>query len=240
MQMESSRSLLKSISGCIGVSPFLLSRVDSSLPQLLLRGVVGNDYLEIGRRAADKRKNRVVFSGTHFRSKGLEPLINAWKKLKPTGWELHIAGKGDLTEKLERDAADCSSIIFHGVLNRVQNAQLLGSAKIGINPHELSATPGNVFAFKIIEYLAAGNHVITTPMGILEPEIEAGITYMQDNNPETVAETLASVIRERRYERQAAQAAYKTYGPENVALSLNRLLHEVVQQSAKARQRSAG
>jgi glycosyltransferase involved in cell wall biosynthesis len=238
-QMKSSTRLLQEISGCIGVSPFLLSRVNGSLPNLLLRGVVGNEYLELGWRSDDKRKNWVVFSGTYFPSKGLEPLIVGWKTLQPPGWELHLAGSGMLTEKLERDAAGCKSIIFHGLLNRTQNAQFLGVAKIGINPHQLSATPGNVFAFKIIEYLAAGNHVITTPMGSLEPELEAGITYMADNSPETVAKTLDTVIRERRYDRRAVQAVHDTYGPDSVASALNRLLDQVVKRSSNPRHNSA-
>jgi len=66
-------------------------------------------------------------------------------------------------------------------------------ATIGINPHHVSETPGNVFAFKIIEYLASGAHVITTPMGPLEKELEAGVTYMPDNSPATIAAALELV-----------------------------------------------
>jgi glycosyltransferase involved in cell wall biosynthesis len=228
MRRTGLQDLLRKISGCIGVSPFLLSRVDPSIPQMLLRGVVGDDYLQIGKRAHDQRNNWVVFSGTHYRSKGLEPLIRAWKMLQPEGWQLHIAGHGELTKKLEQESADCRSIIFHGLLNREENAKFLGAAKIGINPHELSTTPGNIFAFKIIEYMAAGNHVITTPMGSLEPEIEEGLTYIPNNNPETIAEALAAVIQERRYERLAVRAAQAAYGPESVASALDRLLREVL------------
>ena len=101
--------------------------------------------------------------------------------LAPIGWGLHIAGDGELSDRLQRLAANSRGIIFGAVLNRSQNARLLCSAKIGINPHDLSAKPGNVFAWKIIEYLAAGTHVISTPMGTLEPEIESGITYMPNN-----------------------------------------------------------
>ena len=113
-------------------------------------------------------------------------------------------------------------------MDRKENARFLSEAQIGINPHELSDTPGNVFAFKIIEYLAAGAHVITTPMGTLEPEFERGITYMSDNRPETIAATLQRVIGDRLFERTAAKAAEDVYGPAAVANSLNKLLNEVV------------
>jgi glycosyltransferase involved in cell wall biosynthesis len=98
---------------------------------------------------------------------------------------------------------------------------------IGINPHDVSETPGNVFAFKIIEYLAAGTHVITTPMGPLEKELEAGITYLPDNSPETIAAGIRRVITEGEYERRASEAAQSLYGPAAVATSLNSLLDQV-------------
>jgi hypothetical protein len=80
------------------------------------------------------------------------------------GWELHIAGCGELTAQLEKIAAHDNSIVFHGLPNREENARFIGMAKVGINPHDKSQTSSNVFAFKIIDYLAAG-HCITTPKG---------------------------------------------------------------------------
>jgi glycosyltransferase involved in cell wall biosynthesis len=100
-------------------------------------------------------------------------------------------------------------------------------SKIGVNPHDLSATPGNIFAFKIIEYLAAGTHVITTPMGLLEKELEAGITYIADNSPETIAGALQQVIKGREYERGALDAAQGMYGPAAVSKMLDTLLNRV-------------
>jgi glycosyltransferase involved in cell wall biosynthesis len=170
----------------------------------------------------------VVFSGTLSRTKGLEPLIKAWDMVGPPDWELHIAGEGELGDRLRKMAASSRGIVFDGLLDRNENARLLCSAKIGINPHDLSRTPGNCFAFKIIEYLAAGMHVITTPMGPLEPELERGITYIADNKPETIASALKQVIENRSYQRTAAEAALRTYGPDAVAESLEVLLRQVV------------
>ena len=227
-QLRRARRVLDSAAGCIGVSPLLLSRFPVSIPRLLLRGVVSEEILSFRKKETQEKRNWVAFSGTLFRSKGLEPLITAWGMADLPGWELHIAGHGELAEKLHKMAGNNSSIVFHGLLDRKENARFLSEAQIGINPHDLSDTPGNVFAFKIIEYLAAGAHVITTPMGTLEPEFERGITYISDNRPETIATALQRVIRERAFERTAAKAAEDTYGPPAVASSLNKLLGEVM------------
>ena len=228
--LRRAKRILDSAAGCVGVSPFLLSRFPVSIPRLLLRGVVSEEILSLRKKETQEKRNWITYSGTLFRSKGLEPLITAWGMVGLPGWELHIAGHGELAERLRKMAGNNSSVVFHGLLDRRSYVRFLNEAKIGINPHDLSETPGNVFAFKIIEYLAAGAHVITTPMGTLEPEFERGITYMSDNRPETIAATLQRVIGERLYERTAARAAEDAYGPAAVANSLNKLLSEVMLQ----------
>ena len=222
------RTVFNLASAATGVTPHLLTQLPTSIPKLLLRGVVSAEIATAPKPPPASRKNWVVFSGTLFRSKGLEQLIEAWEMVGPTGWELHVAGDGELRERLRHMTAHNRSIVLDGLLNRAENAKLLCSAKVGINPHDLSVTPGNVFAFKIVEYLAAGTHVITTPMGPLEPELETGITYIADNKPETIASALKQVIENRSYDRTAADAALRSYGPDAVAESLEVLLRQVM------------
>ena len=219
---------INSVSGCMAVSPHLLSQIRPAVPKLLLRGVAGKDIAEESERWLGNKQKRVVFSGTHIESNGVRELIAGWKIGAPTDWQLHITGFGVLSEELRRMAANDPSIIVHGMVSREELVSSLCSASICINPHAVSQTPGNVFAFKIIEYLAAGAHVITTPMGQLEPELETGITYIADNKPETIASALKQVIENRSYDRTAADAALRSYGPDAVAESLQVLLRQVV------------
>jgi glycosyltransferase involved in cell wall biosynthesis len=220
--------IVSGVSGCMAVSPHLLSQLSSHVPKLLLRGVVGDDVLKASEQMKTKKQNWVVFSGTHVESNGVRELINGWKIAAIPDWELHITGFGAMTEELSKMAAADPSIMFHGMIRREELVRILCSARICINPHIVSQTPGNVFAFKIVEYLAAGAHVLTTPMGNLEPELEAGITYMNDNSPSTIAATLVRVIRERSYERTASQAAVQSYGQPSVLKSLDTLIQRVM------------
>jgi hypothetical protein len=226
--LAEARKVLNSVSACIGVSPHLLSKVPASVPRVLLRGVVHEDIVKVSAHPIASRPNWVIYSGTHGPGKGLEQLLEAWMSGPPRDWELHIAGHGSLTPTLQCMARGNRSIVFHGLLDRAENARLLGSARIAINPHDVSKTPGNVFAFKIIEYLAAGAHCVTTPMGPLESAFELGITYMGDNSPRTIQTTLKRVIDDHLYERGAAMAAQKAYGPDSVSHALDSLLHSVV------------
>ena len=226
--VRASIRLLPSVSGCIGVSPHLLSQVRPDVPKLLLRGVVGPDVIQASQTQRDKKENIVLFSGTHIASNGVANLIESWRHLGRSDWELHITGYGQLTASLRDAAQGISGVVFHGLVSRPDLVRLMCSARICINPHQVSKTPGNVFAFKIIEYLAAGGHVITTPMGSLEGELEAGITYMQENSPLTIARTIRGVIEGRRYERVAPEAAQQRFGPTSISQSLDNLVRRVL------------
>lgn len=226
-EIRAVRRLLELVSGCTAVSPHLLSQVPAGVPTLLLRGIVGADVIQSSEVLNGAKKNMVLFSGTHIHSNGIAQLIEGWRSVVLPEWELHITGYGQLTDELRKMAESVQGVVFHGLVSRPELVRLMCSAKICINPHHVSQTPGNVFAFKIIEYLAAGAHVVTTPMGSLEKELEAGITYMPNNTPQTIAATLQQVIRERRYERNARKAAHHIYGPEAISKSLDALVRQV-------------
>jgi glycosyltransferase involved in cell wall biosynthesis len=230
--------LLPSLAGGTAVSPYLLSQLPSNIPKLMLRGVVGADIIQS--KSVSRKENIVLFSGTHVPSNGVAELINAWRQLEENDWKLHITGHGRLTEELKQMADQAPGVVFHGLVDRPELVRLMTSAKICINPHQLSRTPGNVFAFKIIEYLAAGGHVVTTPMGELEPELEKGITYMPDNSPATIAATLRTIIEQRSWERSAAREAAAAYGPESIANSLDTLLDSVAHPRLKKTDTKAG
>jgi len=225
--MRASARLLREVSGCVAVSPHLMSQLPPGIPTLLLRGVAGDDIVTASQGARERKKNIVLFSGTHIESNGVAPLIQAWPTVGMPGWELHITGYGQLTDSLRAMAAGMEGVFFHGLVSREELVSLMSAARVCVNPHQVSQTPGNVFAFKIIEYLAAGAHVVTTPMGALEQPLEAGITYMPANSPDTIAATLRTVIREERYRHTALEAAHDTYGPAAVSNALNALVGQV-------------
>jgi glycosyltransferase involved in cell wall biosynthesis len=220
------RDVLGSVSGVIAPSPYLLSQCPAGTPKLLLRAVVSRDILRLRASELPKR-DWVVFSGTLEHTQGLEQTITAWRAAPPSGWELHIAGQGPLEPALRRMADGDESIVFHGFLNREANARLLCTARIGLNPQDATQVPGNTFAFKIVEYMAAGNHVITTPRGAFEPSLESGVTYISDNSPATIGHCLRELVRNGGYEQTAETEAHRIYAPGTVSRALNDLLVQV-------------
>jgi glycosyltransferase involved in cell wall biosynthesis len=219
--------VLNKVSGCFAVSPYLLSQVPAGVPKLLLRGIVDPTIVKTSQSTKSSKRNWVSFAGTHFRSNGVAPLIDAWKTTKLPDWELHIAGSGEDTDALKKKAEGRADIVFHGVLRGQALADFLCSAKICISPTEVSRTPGHIFPCKIIDYLAAGAHVIATPAGTLEKELENGLTYIPSNDPQTIATAIQQVIQERRWERNIAPLVCEKHGPTAVADALENLLQQV-------------
>jgi hypothetical protein len=70
-------------------------------------------------------------------------------------------------------------------------------------------------------------------MGTLEKEIERGITYMPDNDPDTIAATLKRVISDCSWGRTAAKDVHEKYGPGAVSQSLLMFINQVLSKSAK-------
>ncbi len=224
--------VFNAVSGGMACSPLLLAQLPASVPKLLLRGVVGQDLAALAGGARPPKHNLVLFSGTHDPQKGITQLVSAWARIAHPDWELHITGEGPDTAALRELSANTRGVRFHGLVDRPELVRLMGAAKICVNPHDLSETPGNLFAFKIIEYLAAGAHVLTTPMGPMEADLEAGVTYLPDNRPETIAAALDRAIRDRPWERDTTGSVLHRYGPAAVAKSLDLLLHEAAAHAA--------
>jgi glycosyltransferase involved in cell wall biosynthesis len=230
MRNSSCKKLLKMVSGCLAVSPELLSQVPESTPKMLLRGVACPDIVEASKHASGTKRNWILFSGTHVENNGVAQLIEAWRLAPIAGWELHITGKGELTDSLREMAKNVSGVNFHGLVSRQELVKLMCSARICINPYVLSRKPGNLFAFKVIEYLSAGAHCVTTPMGFLEQNLEHGITYLPDNAPATIAATLKKAIEDRHYERSVAGVVQEVYGATGVAERLDQFIRGLVRE----------
>jgi glycosyltransferase involved in cell wall biosynthesis len=70
------------------------------------------------------RKPTVVYAGVVVKAKGIDLLVDAWKKLTPVGWTLEVFGDGpDLVAEMRR-TQDCPSIVWKG---KVPREELLGS-----------------------------------------------------------------------------------------------------------------
>ncbi len=109
----------------------------------------------------NREKLTIVFLGRLVERKGCMYLLKAVKRLKEhknTNFEVIIAGKGPLTQKLKNFAHknDLKNVKFVGFIEEKQKPTLLAGADIAVFP----STGGESFGIVLIEAMAAGSRVI--------------------------------------------------------------------------------
>lgn len=221
--MNYAKKLLNNLSACIAPSPYLLESINCQY-KLLVRGIFENNVFT---KAKENKKKQIVFAGTLSKSKGILELLDAWSLVNIPDWTLHIAGTGPLKEIVALKVSSMNNAVYHGFIAEEDLVSLLTTSAICINPHKVSENPGNVFAFKIIEYIAAGAHIITTPMGAVEKEIENYITYIESYSVTSIAETIEMVINKKMYTKINPEYVYNQYSLEAVASRLNEMLEKI-------------
>lgn len=122
-------------------------------------------------QTVEKFKGEIVkigYFGALTEEKGVGQLLRIIQKL-PANYELNLYGKGELEGQINRLAANHSNIKYHGFISGKPMTDQLHSMDILLNPHaDISKMQDGVFPFKMLEYIATGSYVITTPLPQLE------------------------------------------------------------------------
>lgn len=127
--------------------------------------------LESMERGANATRT-ALFLGRIYPVKGLPMLVEAWRRVRPAGWRLHIAGPDEAGHRAEVErcvaAAGLTDVVsFLGPLEGEPKARALASADLFVLP-----THSENFGMAIGEALAHGLPVLTTtaaPWPDLEP-----------------------------------------------------------------------
>lgn len=140
------------------------------------------------------RARTVLFLSRVSREKGVEILLDAWKRLSPTGWRLVIAGpswRGYL-EALERKVSDegIAGVEFVGAVWGAEKDMSYRNADLFILP-SFAENFGSV----VVEALSYGVPVIATKGTPWEALEESGCGWWIENDVETVARTLSVAMR---------------------------------------------
>lgn len=146
----------------------------------------------------------VLFLGWVIPTKGVEELVQAWADMAPAGWRLVIAGPGDpsyLRQVLQHYGP--RNVEVFGEIPHAQAMQLLADAEVFVLPTYTEGFP-NV----IVEAMAAGKAIVTTPVGAI-PEMlgEDGGILVPPKDVPALKEAMARVISDSALRRRLADCA---------------------------------
>ncbi|TYK64779.1 glycosyltransferase family 4 protein [Colwellia echini] len=191
-----------------------------------------NNYVDIDKVHATRRKGHILFLGAFIKRKGIYDLIHAVAKLD-IDYHLHLCGSGEndkvheLVDKLELN----DSITFHGWINTEQKQQLLSDCELMILPTYNEGLP-----MVIIEAMACEIPIISTPVGAI-PEViiegETGYLFNQ-GDVEEMYYKLTRVLnndKENEYVCHNAKAFYADNFTSHVVLPKWNKLYEKVSTS---------
>jgi glycosyltransferase involved in cell wall biosynthesis len=130
-----------------------------------------------------------VFVGRLFENKGVQVLLNAWKKL-PAQYPLHIVGDGPEYAALQAQARDLqlSGITFRGRLSRAAAIEAVKGARFVIAPSKWYEG----FPMCIVESFACGTPVLCSRLGGMSEIVEDHLTGLHFNPGD--AQDLASTV----------------------------------------------
>jgi glycosyltransferase involved in cell wall biosynthesis len=221
------------IGGIVAATPELMAQF-RHVPGMLLRGALDSEF--VARFSCEKPNDPnsmdVVYSGSVIEAKGVDRLCAAWRVLGLGSAKLHVVGDGPALRHLREEFGAGDGIHFHGYVERPRLLEILALSKLCINPNRVAAAvSGNVFPFKIVEYLGAGRPVVSTPLGSLEPEIAQAILTTRDDSIESLAAGINCMIsgyaRWAAKARTAQESIRSQYGPGPMKRRLAELISEV-------------
>lgn len=139
----------------------------------------------------------IIFMGTLFKFSGLDQYIEQFPAVLKEIPEakLLIVGGGDLLERLKKLVTEKGlgdKVILTGFQPYDMMPQYINIADICINPFQLNGITRDVLPIKVLQYLACGKPVISTPLpGLVSviPDESCGVKYSKDI-PEMVMDTI--------------------------------------------------
>jgi len=167
----------------------LTDRVEQSKITVLPNAVDVSEY----RAAFDAEPPRIVFISNLIERKGVTELVGAIERLiartdDPVA--VDIAGDGPLSGRVEQLAADAESVSYHGYVSESEKRDLLRDGSVFVLPTYAEGLP-----IAILEGMAAGNAIVSTPVGSI-PEViddDAGV-LVPPGSDEKLADALESLL----------------------------------------------
>jgi len=139
---------------------------------------------------------KVVYAGTFDLKDGVKMIIEGFLMFNRDyrDAELIMAGKSDQQSKYQNEYKECKDVVFKGYMPDAQFYELLRNADVLCMCRTNSGFSNAGFPFKLGEYLATGNPVISTKASDVCDYLSSDDVYYVDfESPEGIADALKSI-----------------------------------------------
>lgn len=158
----------KNVDYGFAVNSFLKKKLDSyNVPTQLLPGVVNDEIFELSNKFPPFQGRDFItvgYFGGLYLDKGAGFLLEIFDYVRSRDLKIKffVTGKGPLSDKFYSYSSNYPNLLkYFGSVNSCKLYEIIGQVDVILNPHELNQ---GVFPFKIIESIASGRLVISTPL----------------------------------------------------------------------------
>jgi len=191
------RKTAKKMNGLITLTKHIANDLAAqTVPYLVVEGAVSIDMLESGSHqvnnlsinATDKGERIIFYAGGLSSEYGVKILLDAFSLLPCHNYRLWLCGSGKMESAVKNAAMRDHRIIYWGVKTNSEVIQLEKHSTILINPR-----PSNneftkySFPSKLLEFMASGRPVITTPLKGIPDDYESYVNILEDQSPAGLA-----------------------------------------------------
>jgi glycosyltransferase involved in cell wall biosynthesis len=229
----------------------ILVYTDSATPALEAKKVIvpagadtdafkpGLDAKEVRRRYNLSGRPVVGYVGTFAGWHGLPDLVKASKTILehlPTARFLMVGPYYEKTARLARETDLADAYVFTGPMPYLTVPQFISASDVLVAPYN----PDNqkeftFFPLKIIEYMACGKAVVTTPVGVIPNLVKNGENglLVKPGNPSELAQAIVRLLADRDLAERLGRRARDTVQEEYSWRSFARRLEHILIQAAK-------
>jgi len=136
------------------------------------------------------REQRIVFVGRLAPEKGVDLLLDAWRRLRPPGWTLDLLGDGEVGKDGARDGGE--GVRFLGWRSPPEVMQSVAGARFLVMASRWYETFGMV----LVEAFSAGTPVIVPALGAMGELVDDGVSgfCFTPGSVESLVQTMAKAI----------------------------------------------
>lgn len=193
------RRLIPKLDGLVVANEAMVEDFAPGRPYVLMAGGVPEDFLQrfSTRRRCGDEGLRMAFAGRLTQLNGLDMIVGAFERCSDAPWTLEIAGDGPLRRLVEEAALRDPRIHYHGILGRDDVIDLYQRSNLLLCLRRTDQRMSRyVFPSKLVECLATGIPVLSTPVGHAAREFGPFLSILEEESDEALASRFAELARE--------------------------------------------
>lgn len=200
--------------GCVDCFVLLTEQMADYLkitkPFCVMEGISSPESKGADYRSRDKKI--ILYSGTLHKKFGIMNLVQAFRQIEKSDYELVICGVGDSEDAIKAEALKDDRIRFLGKLPREQVLEWQSKATVLVNPRQNNEEFTKYsFPSKTMEYLSSGVPLVAYKLDGIPDEYDPYICYVKDDSIKCLAGTVSRVCEMSESERAAIGRAGREF-----------------------------